>query len=46
MAVDINAMMLAVDARENSELTADDFPMTTFVGACDTCNFRKLCWRT
>ncbi|MBE0540395.1 MAG: PD-(D/E)XK nuclease family protein [Verrucomicrobia bacterium] len=46
MAVDINAMLLAVDARENAELTADDFPMTTFVGACDTCNFRKMCWRT
>lgn len=45
MAADINEMLLAVDDRENSELTADDFPKARHMGVCDTCNFRKLCWR-
>lgn len=45
MAVDINEMLLAVDDRENSELTAEDFPRAYRMGVCDTCNFRKLCWR-
>jgi hypothetical protein len=44
MASDIRSMFLAVDGRENTELTADDFPTTTWLGACATCNFRKRCW--
>jgi len=37
-------MLLAVDGRENAELSAEDFPTTTWLGACATCNFRKRCW--
>ena len=44
MASEIHSMLLAVDGRENSELAAEDFPTTTWLGACATCNFRKRCW--
>jgi hypothetical protein len=44
MASEIRSMLLAVDGRENTELTAEDFPTTTWLGACATCNFKKRCW--
>jgi PD-(D/E)XK nuclease superfamily len=43
MATEIQEMLLAVDGRENKELTAEDFPTTSRSGICATCNFRKLC---
>jgi hypothetical protein len=44
MAMEIQQMLMAVDGRESKELTAEDFPVTNRLGACETCNFRKLCW--
>jgi hypothetical protein len=44
MATEIREMLLAVDGRENAELSAEDFPTTTWLGACATCNFRRRCW--
>lgn len=44
MASEIHEMLMAVDGRESKELNPDDFPTTTRLGACATCNFRKLCW--
>lgn len=44
MASEIRSMLLAVDGRENKELKAEDFPTTTWLGACSTCNFKKRCW--
>jgi len=44
MASQIRTMLLAVDERESKELTAEDFPTTTWLGACASCNFRKQCW--
>ncbi len=44
MAAEIHEMLMAVDGRDSKELSPDDFPTTTRLGACATCNFRKLCW--
>lgn len=44
MASEIRSMLLAVDGRENTELKPEDFPITTWLGACASCNFKKLCW--
>jgi hypothetical protein len=44
MATEIRSMLMAVDGRENTELTAEDFPTTTWLGACAACNFKKRCW--
>ncbi len=44
IALEIRQMLLAVDGRENKELSAEDFPTTDRLGVCDTCNFRVLCW--
>ncbi|MBI3852705.1 MAG: PD-(D/E)XK nuclease family protein [Verrucomicrobia bacterium] len=44
MATEIQQMLLAVDGRENKELSAEDFPTTNWAGVCQTCNFRKLCF--
>lgn len=44
MASEIRSMLLAVDGRENTELKAKDFPTTSWLGACATCNYKKLCW--
>ena len=44
MAREIQQILMAVDGRENTELSAEDFPTTNRLGVCDTCNFRKLCW--
>ncbi|MGB8369248.1 MAG: PD-(D/E)XK nuclease family protein [Limisphaerales bacterium] len=43
MATQIQQMLLAVDGRENKDLSAEDFPTTSWAGVCQTCNFRKLC---
>jgi hypothetical protein len=44
MALEIQQMLMAVDGRENKDLSAEDFPTTNRMGACATCNFRKMCW--
>jgi hypothetical protein len=44
MAAEIQSMLMAVDGRKNAELTAEDFPTTHWAGACEACNFRKLCY--
>lgn len=44
MASEIQEMLLAVDGRENKELSADDFPTTNWPGACQFCNFKKICF--
>jgi hypothetical protein len=44
MALEIQHKLMAVDGRESNDLVAEDFPATTRLGTCDTCNFRKLCW--
>jgi hypothetical protein len=44
MAMEIQQMLMAVDGRESKALTAEDFPVTNRLGACETCNFRKPCW--
>jgi hypothetical protein len=44
MTTEIHQMLMAVDGRDSKELTAEDFPTTNRLGACEKCNFRKLCW--
>lgn len=43
MAAEITEMLSAVDGRDNKDLSPEDFPTTSWAGACANCNYQKLC---
>jgi hypothetical protein len=37
-------MTLAVDGKKWNDLSASDFPVTSYPDSCEGCPFRKPCW--
>lgn len=44
IAASVDEIMTAMDGRENSQLHAEDFSVTTNPDQCIRCSFRSICW--